>query len=130
MLESYSTKVVLVENRRSLQCDVYQRHSTRHLLIKLCRENLFRISNLIKSNRRIVEAGSRFQLILLNWGGDVGVFLWVWCVCEGWVYMFIWLGCVRRVGMYWRGREEKLHHYIIFVTLSSLVHEKNSIPST
>ena len=44
--------------------------------------------------------------------------------------MFIWLGCVRRVGMYWEGGEEKLHHYIIFVTLSSLVHEKNSIPST
>ena len=30
------------------------------------------------------------QLILLNWGGDVGVFLWVGCVCvcvcEGVVY--------------------------------------------
>ena len=24
------------------------------------------------------------------------------CV-RGWVYMFIWLGCVRRVGMYWEG---------------------------
>ena len=53
-----------------------------------------------------------------------------WGVCEGWVYMFIWLGCVRRVGMYWVEGEEKLHHYIIFVTFSSLLHEKNSIPST
>ena len=26
-----------------------------------------------------------------------------WGVCEGLVYMFIWLGCVRRVGMYWEG---------------------------
>ena len=24
------------------------------------------------------------------------------CV-RGWVYTFIWLGCVRRVGMYWEG---------------------------
>ena len=45
----------------------------------------------------------RLRLILLNWGGDVGVFCG-WGVCErGWVYMCIWLwwlGCVRRVGMY------------------------------
>ena len=34
------------------------------------------------------------------------------------------VGCVRRVGMYWKQGEEKLHHYIIFVTLSSLVYEK------
>ena len=61
----------------------------------------------------------------------MGVFLWVWCVCvSGWVYMFIWLGCVRRVECIGKEGEEKLHHYIIFVTLSSLVHEKNSIPST
>ena len=26
--------------------------------------------------------------------------------------------------MYWKEGEEKLHHYIIFVTLSSLVHGK------
>ena len=45
------------------------------------------------------------------------------CVCIG-VEMVGWLGCVRRVGMYWKEGEEKLHHYIIFVTLSSLVHEK------
>ena len=41
----------------------------------------------------------------------------VGCVgCQGvWVYMCIWLGwlvCVRRVGMYWKEGEEKLHHYI------------------
>ena len=40
------------------------------------------------------------------------------------MYMFIWLGCVRRVGMYWEGGRKKLHRYIIFVTLCSLVHEK------
>ena len=44
-------------------------------------------------------------------------------VCEGWIWLG-WLGCVRRVGMYWKEGEEKLHHYIIFVTLSSLVNEK------
>ena len=43
--------------------------------------------------------------------------LYGWDVLEGWE-------CIGREG------EEKLHHYIIFVTLSSLVHEKNSIPST
>ena len=35
-----------------------------------------------------------------------------------------WLGCVRREGMYWKEGEEKLHHYIIFITLTSSVHEK------
>ena len=44
-----------------------------------------------------------------------------WGVCEGWVHMFIWLGCVRRVGMYWEGgRRETTPLYHI---LSSLVHE-------
>ena len=33
------------------------------------------------------------------------------------------VGCVRRVGMYWKEGEEKLHHFITFVILSSLVHE-------
>ena len=50
------------------------------------------------------------------------------CVCvRGWVCMCIWLGwwgvleeweCIGR-----RGRR-KLHHYIIFVTFNSFVHEK------
>ena len=53
-----------------------------------------------------------------------------------WVY-FCWFGVCEGVGMYlydwdmlegWEciGKEgkEKLHHYIIFATLSSLVHEK------
>ena len=71
-----------------------------------------------------------FQLILLNWGGDVGVFLWVWCVWgDGYICLYGWdvlegWECIGKEG------EEKLHHYIIFVTLSSLVHEKNSIPLT
>ena len=49
-------------------------------------------------------------------------------VCmRGWVYMFIWVGYVRRVGMYWGGGRREttpLYHlddYIIFVTLSSLM---------
>ena len=50
ILESYSTKVVLVENRKDVRISATQ---PRHLLIKLFRENLFRISNLIKCNRRI-----------------------------------------------------------------------------
>ena len=49
----------------------------------------------------------------------VGIYLYLygWDVLEGWE-------CIGKEG------EEKLHHYIIFVKLSSLVHEKNSIPST
>ena len=41
----------------------------------------------------------------------VGICLYGWDVLEGWE-------CIGKEG------EEKLHHYIIFVTLSSLVHEK------
>ena len=47
-----------------------------------------------------------------------------WGVCEGvgiYVYMFGVLEGWECIG---KEREEKLHHYIIFVTLSSLVHEK------
>ena len=63
--------------------------------------------------------------------GFVGVWVCVYvcgggwvCVCvEGWIWLG-WFGFVRRVGMYWKEGEEKLHHHIIFVTLSSLVHEK------
>ena len=38
-------------------------------------------------------------------------------VCEGWVYMFIWLGCVRRVGMYWEGgrRETTPLYHICYI---------------
>ena len=43
--------------------------------------------------------------------GWVYISLYGWCVLEGWE-------CIGKEG------EEKLHHYIIFVTLSSLVHEK------
>ena len=56
--------------------------------------------------------------------GDVGVFLWVGCVwgggykcLYGWDVLEGW-ECIGKEG------EEKLHHYIIFVTLSSLVNEK------
>ena len=47
------------------------------------------------------------------------------CV-RGWVYMFMWLGCVRRVGKYWEGgrRETTPLCHIIIVTLNLLVHEK------
>ena len=42
---------------------------------------------------------------------------------RGWVYLY---GCGVLEGWECIGKEEeeKLHHYIIFVTLSSLVHEK------
>ena len=63
----------------------------------------------------------------------MGAFLWVG-VCEalrGWVYICLYgwgvlegWECIGKEG------EGKPHHYIIFVTLSSLVHEKKSIPST
>ena len=42
--------------------------------------------------------------------------------------MFIWMGCVRRVGMYWEGGRRETTHYIIFVTFSSFVHEKTIYP--
>ena len=37
-----------------------------------------------------------------------------------------WLGCVRRVGMYWKEGEKRNYTILslLFVTLSSLVHEK------
>ena len=40
--------------------------------------------------------------------------------------MFIWLGSIRRVGMYWEGgrRETIPFYHICYITLSSLVHEK------
>ena len=100
----------------------------RHLLIKFCRENVFRISNLIKSNRQNklklgvgfkVKARATAYFTKLGWRCGC-IFVAVVCV-RGWVYIFIWLEgweCIGKEG------EEKLHHYIIFVTLSSLVHEK------
>ena len=51
--------------------------------------------------------------------------MWVyfcgWGVCEGvGIYMFIWLGCVRRVGMYWEGGRRETtplyHCYIMFIS--------------
>ena len=38
--------------------------------------------------------------------------------------MFIWLGCVRRVGMYWEGGRRETTPLYQIVTLSSLVLEK------
>ena len=38
------------------------------------------------------------------------------CVQVGWLSVLEGCGCGRR--------EEKLHHYVVFVTLSSLVHEQ------
>ena len=82
----------------------------RHLLIKLCRENLFRVSNLIKSDRQNklklgvgFKAKARASAYFTKLGWRCGcIFVGGVCV-KGWVYMFIWLGCVRRVGMYWEG---------------------------
>ena len=66
----------------------------------------------------------------------IGVEMWVyfcgWGVCEGvGIYVYMVGMCEEGGNVYiWKEGEEKLHHYIIFVTLSSIVHEKNSIPST
>ena len=49
---------------------------------------------------------------------------------RGWVYMFICLDVLQGWECIGKEGEEKLHQYIIFVTLSSVVHEKNSILST
>ena len=49
----------------------------------------------------------------------MGVFLWVGCV-RGWVYMFIWWGVLEGWECIGKEGEEKLHHYIIFVTLKGL----------
>ena len=52
----------------------------------------------------------------------MGVFLVGGVFVRGWVYMFIWLGCVRRVGMYnWEGGRREttpLYHicYIQFIS--------------
>ena len=40
------------------------------------------------------------------------------CVCEELVYMCIgmgWLGCVRRVGMYWKGGEKRNYTIISYL---------------
>ena len=48
-----------------------------------------------------------------------------WDVCEGVdIYMFIWLGVLEGWECFGKEGEKKLRHYIIFVTLCSLVHEK------
>ena len=60
----------------------------------------------------------------------MGVFFVGGVFVRGWVYMFLWLGVLEGWECIGKEGEEKLHHYIIFVTFSSLVHEKNSIPST
>ena len=110
----------------------------RHLLINVSWQFIL---NLIKSNRQSklklgvgFKAKARASAYLLNWGGDVGVFCGLG-VCEGWVYMFIWLGCIRWVRMYWeRGRRETtpLCHicYIKFVSLLKKFYAINLIKMT
>ena len=73
------------------------------------------------------KAKARASAYLTKLGWRCGcIFVGGVCV-RGWVYMFTWLGCVRRVGMYWEGGRREttpLYHlddYIIFVTLSSLM---------
>ena len=47
------------------------------------------------------KAKARASAYLTKLGWRCGcIFVGGVCV-RGWVYMFIWLGCVRRVGMYW-----------------------------
>ena len=61
---------------------------------------------------------------------EIWVYFCGWDVGVGWIYMFIWLGCVRRVEMYWvGGRRETtpLYHICYIMFISSW---KNSIPST
>ena len=42
--------------------------------------------------------------------------------------MFVWLGCLEGWECIGKEGEEKLHDYIIFVTVSSLVHEQILLP--
>ena len=131
ILESYSTKVVLVENRSCYNEECINATQPRHLLIKLCRENLFRISNLIKSNRQNklklgvgFKAKARASAYFTKLGWRSGCIFVGGMRVKGWIYMFTWLGCVRKWECIGKEGEKKLHHYIIFVTLCSLVHEK------
>ena len=128
ILESYSTKVVVVENQSCYNEVCISATQPRHLLIKLCREKLFRISNLIKSNRQNnLKLGVGFKtkawasvcFTKLGWRSWC-IFVSGMCV-RGWKCMFKWLGCVRRVEMYWEeGRKETtpLYHicYIMFIS--------------
>ena len=78
------------------------------------------------------KAKARASAYFTKLGGDVGVFLWVGCgdvwVCEvvgTYMYMVRVVGVCKKGGNVLEGGgEKKLHHYIIFVTLSSFVHEK------
>ena len=121
----YSTKVVLAENRSCYYGVFISATQPRHLFIELCRENLFRISNLIKSNRHNkVKLGVGFKtkarasayFTELGWTSGC-IFVGGMCV-RGWIYMFIWLGCV---GMYWEGGRKEttplyLLHYVMFIS--------------
>ena len=52
------------------------------------------MTRLISFNKwKVSKSKQRFQLILLNLGGDVGVFLWVVCVCG----VCVGVGCVLRL---------------------------------
>ena len=49
------------------------------------------------------KAKARASVYLTKLGWRCGcIFVGGVCVM-GWVYMFIWLGCVKRVGVYWEG---------------------------
>ena len=60
----------------------------------------------------------------------MGVFLWAECVCvRRWAYIYVYMvgvvkACSKGGNVLEGGGEEKLDDYIIFLTLSSLVHEK------
>ena len=71
-----------------------------------------------------LKAKARASAYLTKLGWRCGcIFVGGVCV-RGWVYMFIWLSVLEGWECIGKEGEEKPHHYIIFVTLSSLVHEK------
>ena len=110
---------------------MYQRHSTASPVNQLCRENLFRISNLIKSNRQNklklgvgFKTKARASSYFTKLGWRSGFIFVGGMYVRGWIYMFIWWGVLEGWECIGKEGEEKLHHYIIFVTFCSLVHEK------
>ena len=75
------------------------------------------------------KAKARASAYLTKLGWRCGcIFVGGVCV-RGWVYMGYGWGVFEGWECIGKEGEEKPHHYIIFVTVSSLVHEK-SIPST
>ena len=90
----------------------------RRLLIKLCRENLFRISNLIKSNRQNklklgigFKAKARASAYFTKLGWRFGcIFVSGVCV-RGWVYVYMVEVCKKGGNVL--GRREKRNYTII-----------------